>query len=319
MIETILIIIFLIFCFIYLKHLKTKEPRSIKDAKKHQEIIKKQAQRILDIINESIDIARRSKNRETQISRLNLANEELDQLRQYIVQYPFLSITGNGFEKLQSSIDELHNQLRFHDYQNSNNDQTINFESVFREFSDKRPDNKQFWADRIKDYRNDPGMRLQIAIENLPYPAAFREAAIALRAIIRDKRKSGAKYQDQLDQLYWLAAVNSFSIPYSEALREPGFNVMERIPASEIKKFTFSYDDVGYKELSLLNKTDIKWITELWGEPSNHSTLHLIHADVWKKHEKYLLDEKNKFFAGAENKYIDFSKMNHCIDKIKDS
>ena len=50
--------------------------------------------------------------------------------------------------------------------------------------------NEVFWADKIKEFRGEPVKRLAMALENLPLPAAFREAAIALRALIRAKRKA---------------------------------------------------------------------------------------------------------------------------------
>ena len=50
-----------------------------------------------------------------------------------------------------------------------------------------------FWADYIKTLKDDPERRLAVARAYLPLPAAFRHAAVALRALIRrrqsDKRK----------------------------------------------------------------------------------------------------------------------------------
>ena len=51
-----------------------------------------------------------------------------------------------------------------------------------------------FWADKIKEFRGEPAKRLAMAMDNLPLPAAFREAAIALRAMIRPKRKNGGEF-----------------------------------------------------------------------------------------------------------------------------
>ena len=50
--------------------------------------------------------------------------------------------------------------------------------------------NEVFWADKIKEFRGEPAKRLAIAFDNLPLPGAFQEAIIALRAIIRLKRKT---------------------------------------------------------------------------------------------------------------------------------
>ena len=149
-----------------------------------------------------------------------------------------------------------------------------------------------FWADLIKKLQNEPAERLALAVKNLPLPGAFKEAALAIRALIRDKRKSKESYEDELSLLYWLAATNSFPIPYSELLRLPGYCVTESIPGSVMKTLSFSYKSLGYNKLTLLNKTDVKWLVEQWGNPSKHTTLHAIHIDVWRKYERILKDNE---------------------------
>lgn len=153
--------------------------------------------------------------------------------------------------------------------------------------------NGEFWADRIKKYKGEPAKRLKLAIENMPLPASFREAAIATRALIREKIKDKELYDEQLYLLYWLVAVDSFSIPYSEKLKEPGYNVMESIPGEKLKTLPFSYKQLGYTDLTLLNKTDVKWLIETWGEPEAHSTLHKLHLDVWEEYEDKLRIKRN--------------------------
>jgi hypothetical protein len=152
----------------------------------------------------------------------------------------------------------------------------------------------EFWADRIKELRGEPVKRLAVALENMPLPASFREAAIATRALIRDKKKQKASHDEELALLYWLAAINSFSVPYSEVLEEPGYNVIESIPGKKLKGLSFSYKSLGYKKLELLNKTDIIWLIESWGEPSNHTTLHEIHNDVWVEYELKLKSKRKQ-------------------------
>jgi len=148
--------------------------------------------------------------------------------------------------------------------------------------------NEVFWADKIKKFRGEPTKRLKMALKNLPLPAAFREAAVATRALIREKRKQKKEYRDELALLYWLAAIDSFSIPYSTYLQQPGYNVIESIPGSVIKTLSFSYFELGYEKLALLNNTDTKWFVETWGEPHAHTTLHDLHKNVWEKYEREL-------------------------------
>ena len=153
-----------------------------------------------------------------------------------------------------------------------------------------------FWADRIKEFKVAPDNRLTLALENLPLPGAFREAIIALRAIIREKRKSKENYDKELFFLYWLAAIDSFSIPYSTYLQQPSFNVIESILGQVIQSLPFTYDDLGYtkSKLKLLNKTDAKWCVEAWGEPDQHKTMYELHHDIWQKYERKLKVKQKK-------------------------
>ncbi|MDF0672983.1 MAG: hypothetical protein P0120_01390 [Nitrospira sp.] len=152
----------------------------------------------------------------------------------------------------------------------------------------------QFWADRIKQLKGEPLKRLQLALQNLPLPASFREAAVATRALIREKQKSDSKYDEELALLYWLAAINSFSIPFSTVLQEPGYNVLESIPGDKLKSLPFTYAELGFEKLDLLNKTDVKWLTDAWGMPSKHTTLHEIHLDVWREYETKLKKRRGR-------------------------
>lgn len=143
-----------------------------------------------------------------------------------------------------------------------------------------------FWADRIARYRDQPLERLKLAIENLPLPAAFREASVAIRGLVRSRLRQEQNVIDEVVLLYWLAAIESFGIPYSEHLRQPGFNVLQSVPGQLIKSLPFTYAELGYRELPLLNKTDVRWCVALWGEPKTHTTLNRLHAGVWHEYER---------------------------------
>ena len=171
-----------------------------------------------------------------------------------------------------------------------------------------------FWADEIKNHRNNPDIRLKIAMKNLPLPAAFREAAIALRAKIRSKRKTKINFDSELEMLYLLAAIESFSIPYSKNLKTPGFNVLQFTPAEVIKNLPFSYDNLGFEKLNLLNKTDKKLLLACWGKPRKHSTLHKRHYDVWLKFEQlyseHMENSRKLLFEEIENGDITTTQPN---------
>jgi hypothetical protein len=179
-------------------------------------------------------------------------------------------------------------------HQTENSKETKAFSSEFWKQHREDLESGRFWADRIKELQGEPAKRLSLALRNLPLPASFREGAIATRALIRERRGKNESYEDLLRLLYWLAAVSSFPVPYSERLREPGYNVIESIPGSVINNLQFSYSKLGYEELELLNKTDVKWLTENWGEPASHTTLHRLHKKVWREYEDKLVKKRNE-------------------------
>ena len=152
----------------------------------------------------------------------------------------------------------------------------------------------EWWSDKIKKLIDEPSKKLQLALESLPYPAAFKECTIVLRALIREKRKQNQEFSVELKMLYQIAAMESLSIPYSKVLKEPGFNVMESIPGGLLFNMPVYYSELGYTKLKLLNKTDVKWIVEEWGEPIKHTTLHKKHNNIWVYYENKLKMERRK-------------------------
>jgi hypothetical protein len=150
----------------------------------------------------------------------------------------------------------------------------------------------EFWFDALRNVRSDPNERLRIAQEHLPLPGAFQEAAVALRSIIREKRASKADYLPELGQLYHLAAVWSFYIPYAPRLKRPGYNVMARVPFSEFRSMKLTWDAIGYSKLELLTKTDRRLMAAAWGEPKMHVTAHELYQAVWDRYESMLIQER---------------------------
>jgi hypothetical protein len=120
----------------------------------------------------------------------------------------------------------------------------------------------QFWADAIRDTYDDPARRLAMAKRHLPLPAAFREAATALRAIIRAKRKARAAFDAELTELHRLAAIASLA-PYDP---------LDITPFAEIQRLDLTPSCIGWDELPLLNTTDRQWMAETWPAPTRHVT-----------------------------------------------
>ncbi len=124
--------------------------------------------------------------------------------------------------------------------------------------------------------------RLSEAYRLIPLPAAYREAAVALRGLRRTDSENSECY---VKQLYDLAVKNSLSTDYSDFCKCPGFNILETIPETVISSLEYTYSEMGYEKLSLLTVTDIKSVTGLWGEPKSHKTLNEKYHKLWHDYE----------------------------------
>ena len=124
--------------------------------------------------------------------------------------------------------------------------------------------------------------RLRKGIKAMPLPAGFREAAKALRSLIRTERKQHGDYSALLRDLYRTAATESFLLgtPYIDGIG-PGYNVAASVPRETWEALEFPYDQIGCDKLGLLNKTDRKWFLEAWGEPQQHQSAQQFHHSKW--------------------------------------
>ena len=262
--------------------------------------------RCVEIIQESINLIEASPSVQTKVSRCEVIIQQCETLREYEIKgiptidpppSEVLEVALQKREELLSATNTPWLETK------ADTEATVRVR-MFWKMLDKVPDTGGFWSDRLKQYLDDPQKRLCIALDNLPLPGAFKEAILALRAIIRAKRKNKKEHAEELDVLYWLAVVRSFMLEYAPRLRQPGFNVFESIPAERIQTLPFSYQEMGHAKLALLNKTDCKWLAEAWGEPQTHMTLHALHQPVWDEYETKLVEKRSEETRGNWSKLL---------------
>ena len=139
-----------------------------------------------------------------------------------------------------------------------------------------------FWADDVQTLENDPEARLATARVYLPLPAAFREAATALRALIRLRSRQSADGSDLLSQLHLIAAQECFLLATSYVPGVgPSSNVAATIPRHVWQQLPMPYEVIGYQYLSLLDWTDCRWLVAALGEPDTHCSARDYHQVVW--------------------------------------
>mgnify|MGYP001440965360 CR=1 FL=1 len=128
----------------------------------------------------------------------------------------------------------------------------------------------RFWADALKAPYDDPPRLLKMAKQHMPLPAAFREACIALRAIIRTKKKADGDFDADLRELHYWAAVQSIAC----------YDELDITPYASIASLDLTPAIVGWEHLPLLNKSDGKQMSELWPAPARHTTGAALYPEV---------------------------------------
>lgn len=94
--------------------------------------------------------------------------------------------------------------------------------------------------------------------------------AVALRALIRERRKAKIAHLDLLHALYGTAVLGEL---VSSLQRERSTFYEDLSPFVDIKALMsarMSFQWMGYARISTLKKTDIKWLVDAFGEPSVH-------------------------------------------------
>jgi len=94
---------------------------SMPELDERQRAIINSAQRLTDVINESLKIANESKNADTKLSRLDVAKNRLDELKRLSKEYPFLKLTRLSLvEKSIADLDQEFLQARYREISDGN-------------------------------------------------------------------------------------------------------------------------------------------------------------------------------------------------------
>ena len=273
-----------------------KQPRrKTKFSKQNIQTVALRAQRLADVINESMQIAKESRNASTKLSRLDFAKQKIGEIKELASDYPFLELTtlkkveaclaqleiefkqaidrGTGGESLGggdceeegTSADEIH---------------TTQGEIEAR----GRVEKIENWVTEISRQKEE-GSSTDVIREcrkRIPVPYAFTQIAIAIRKDIRARRKAKKNTKPLLLKLYHWAVVENFfdSVNW-------GSIINDRILFSTARPFVRGvkapYETIGYHNLALLKKTDVKWLVEAFGEPVSHSSARDANLELWRE------------------------------------
>jgi len=128
------------------------------------------------------------------------------------------------------------------------------------------------WKKRCKLYRgnNQFEQALAAAQEAWPQWQAYEQTAITLRASIKSHHNL-IENESTLRQLYRNAAEASYLYDRRSGQPTPRWQTIAQSTSRQrLNQLSYDWQNLGYLHLKLLNTTDIRNMTKLWGEPKQH-------------------------------------------------
>lgn len=115
----------------------------------------------------------------------------------------------------------------------------------------------------------------------LPQMGAFRQACQVLRSQVRAEKKNKQRHEQTLLSLYRFAAWADFFHSRTAPGKPLPAALLRRVNSSQWQHLDCPYVSLGFANLSLLTKTDTKWLQDAWGEPEQHSDMRTLHMEQW--------------------------------------
>jgi hypothetical protein len=147
------------------------------------------------------------------------------------------------------------------------------------------PTDAESWQERIAELKKQDRFdeALQICRQEYPLWSAYQQASLIHRARIKQLSQANRDISDELASLYQLAAEASFLHDRVRGLPNISLAQLKLLDLAWISDLEMPYQQIGYTELRLIKKTDIKLLLEKWGRPQAHRRPRELHPDAWQR------------------------------------
>lgn len=145
--------------------------------------------------------------------------------------------------------------------------------------------NEANWADQVAQLKKSGNYpdALRICQQTYPLWSAYQQATIIYRAMIKNRQKDKADFTAELAALYHTACIGAFLHDRVKDLPELPIQSLKQLNMNSISSLDMPYREIGYLELRLIKKTDIKLLTDAWGKPDSHQSPRRFHSDRWNE------------------------------------
>lgn len=140
------------------------------------------------------------------------------------------------------------------------------------------------WQARVNAAKKSGNLDLayQICVDNYPLWGAYNQACIILRSRLKSMKLSHAERETLLGELYRCAVVAEMLHDKSEGAEHRTLNQLKQIPLSLLTEREFDYSQIGYAELRLIRKSDVRLLQKHWGRPESHQLPRQADPELWQ-------------------------------------
>jgi len=140
------------------------------------------------------------------------------------------------------------------------------------------------WQERVAELKKQERFdeALQVCRQEYPLWSAYQQASLIHRARIKQLSQENQDITEELSALYRLAAQASFLHDRVKGLPNLSLAQLKLLDLSPIAGLEMPYPQIGYTELRLIKKTDIKLLLDKWGKPATHIRPRELHTEAWK-------------------------------------
>ena len=128
---------------------------------------------------------------------------------------------------------------------------------------------------------NDLDLALSICQANFPLWGAYNQYCILLRSQLKSSGSAKDEEEAILTELYNAAAKAELLHDKTEGATRYSLNQLRNLPLEELNNIAMPYSSIGYAQLRLIRKSDVKLLVSHWGRPEQHLAPRKFHQEWW--------------------------------------
>jgi len=150
--------------------------------------------------------------------------------------------------------------------------------------SNNRASPKAGWQDQVAAAKDAGDFELAYAVcrQQFPLWSAFNQACICIRTQIKSANLPKEATEKLLERLYRTAALGELLHDKSEHAESFKLHQLRGIDLSALEQLELPYKDIGYAQLRLIRKSDVKLMLSAWGRPDAHLLPRQFHSQWWE-------------------------------------